>query len=302
VRQRERVSKTPPADSDRPDVQFGRSLADLRKRAGLSQSQAAKNSGVHQTDISRMERGRTRITAARVKALLAAYAAGENRAGLTPEQIGQLVEEARQLAERFADKRVHLQYGSPIHTARRTAAAEASATLVRSYQPLMILGTLQTRDYASAVFGAGEDLAPDELERVVRERMKRWGSLTDNPNRQWVLIQTEWALRWPIRSYALQAAQVAQLLTASELPNVRLGVIPLDTVAPYPVTVTGFHLYDDTELVVGTDLGVAQTNRPAHIADYIARFEALESLAVFDEPARELLRGIARNYQARAEA
>ena len=269
-------------------------------QAGVSQSQAARVSGVRQTDISRMEGGRTRITASRVSALLAAYAAGENRPGLTPERIIELVAEAGALEDRFADRRIHLQAGEPLNFARRTSSAERTATLVRSYQPLMVLGVLQTHEYASAVFGAGEDLTPDQRDRVVRERARRWHALVGDRSRQWVLIQTEWALRCPVGSYSLQAAQVAQLLAASELPNVRLGVIPLDTIAPYPAAVTGFHLYDERELVVGTNLGVALSTTASHIDAYLERFALLESLAVYDEPARELLRRIVRDYERRA--
>lgn len=298
VRQPEAVSSTAAAD-DRPDVRFGRLLNDLRTQAGMSQSQAARASGVRQTDISRMEAGRTRITARRVSALLAVYSAGENRPELTPERITELVAEARELEHRFADRRVHLQAGEPLNFALRTSTAERSATVVRSYQPLMVLGVLQTPEYASAVFGAGEDVPPDQRDRAVRERMRRWAVLTEEPARRWVLIQTEWALRSPIGSYRLQAAQVRQILATSELPNVRLGVIPLDAVAPHPVTVTGFHLYDDRELVVGTDLGVALSTTPGHVAAYVERFELLESLAVYDEAARELLRAIVVDYESR---
>lgn len=283
---------------DRPDIAFGRLLHDLRRRAALSQSDAARASGVNQAEISRMESGRSRITAERVEKLLGVYVEAE-RGPLSEQRRVELVAEARALEARFADRRLHLQTGQPLNFARRTRAAEESAHLVRSYQPLMILGVLQTRDYATAVFGAGDDLGSEEVQRAVRERIKRWDALIADVSREWVLIQTEWAVRAPIGSFALQAAQIEQLIEASERPNVRLGVIPLDTVTPYPVSVTGFHLYDDRELVVGTDVGAALTTAPEHIAAYRERFGLLERIAVFDGCARDLLGRAASSYAER---
>lgn len=300
MRQCEHVARTAP-DPNRPDVQFGARLARIRVDAGVSQVHAARSTGLTQSDVSRTEAGRTRITSARVRALLGVYAEGENRAGLTPERIEELVAEAATLETRFADRRIHIQTGSPANTALRARLTEESARRVRSYHPLMILGVLQTQEYAGVVYGGRGKRTADEVRQLVEDRVKRWATLVAEPEREWVLIQTEWAMRTPLRSYSLQAAQLRQVLVASELPNVRLGVIPYDTVTPYSVAITGFHLYDERELVVTTNLGEARTTTPTHIADYAARFETLQSLALFGEDARGLLREIESRYLRLAE-
>jgi transcriptional regulator with XRE-family HTH domain len=289
------VARTTP-DPNRPDVRFGAKLARIRIDAGVSQVKAARDTGLTQSDVSRTEAGRTRVAAARVRALLGVYAGGENRAGLTSDRIEELVAEAATLEARFADRRIHIQTGSPANTALRARLTEESARRVRSYHPLMVLGVLQTEEYASVVYGGRGKRTTEEVQRLVEDRVKRWATLVAEPDREWVLIQTEWAMRTPLRSYNLQAAQVRRLLVASELPNVRLGVIPLDIVAPYSVAITGFHIYDERELVVTTNLGEARTSTPAHIAGYAARFETLLSLALFGEDARDLLREIESRY------
>jgi transcriptional regulator with XRE-family HTH domain len=296
VRQRERVIDT--QSSSAPGRLSGALLRTLREAAGLNQTQAAAASGVRQDDISRMERGKAPIRADRVDALLGVYASGENRPGLTPGRIADLVEQARALERDRADRRVVLQAGNPVNFALRTRRAEDTAKLIRSYQPVMILGVLQTREYARVVLSEDVNVDPGEVERVIADRAERWGSLAD-PKRQWILIHLESALRSPLHSYDLQAAQVQRLLAASELPNVRLGVIPLDVVAPYQVSLTGFHLYDDRELVIGTDVGTALLDDVEHIEAYAERFAVLESLAVFGEEARVLLRNIVDAYAAK---
>ena len=133
---------------------------------------------------------------------------------------------------------------------------ETAAALVRSYQPALVLGVLQTPAYAAAVFTPGEDLSEQEAADSVSERMARWQLLAE-PHRRWRLVQTEAALRWIVRGPELMAAQLDRIIEASRLPNVDLGIIPLDTIAPQPAPLHGFHLYDDESVMFGTETGTA---------------------------------------------
>jgi hypothetical protein len=160
------------------------------------------------------------------------------------------------------------------------------------------LGVLQTRAYANAVFTPDEDLCAADATASVAERMARWEALA-HPGRRWELIQTEQALRWVVGSYALMAEQIQQIITACRLPNVELGVIPLDTVASGPAPLTGFHVYDDRQVTVGTDTGTALLSAPGRVAAYVARFTRLRTLAVFGDEARTRLDALAANYRSR---
>jgi uncharacterized protein DUF5753 len=114
------------------------------------------------------------------------------------------------------------------------------------------------------------------------------------------LIQTEAALRWVVGSHALMAGQIDRIIEATRLPNVRLGIIALDTVAPSVAPLYSFHVYDDASVTFGTEAGTALLSDPQRVASFAASFGDLEHLAVYDDAARNLLGHIADGYRSRA--
>lgn len=106
---------------------------------------------------------------------------------------------------------------------------EAAAKMIRSYEVQFVPGLLQTADYARAVVLLGHGRAPaDEVERRVELRMERQELLRrPQPPYLWVVID-EAALRRPIGGVAVMRAQISALIEATELPNVRLQVVPFD--------------------------------------------------------------------------
>lgn len=281
-----------------PDELSGPLLRALRQEAGLTQTQVVSLAGVSQAQLSRLEQRewRSRPTPQTTHSLLELYAS--RLPALTPQRVASLVAQAEALATQHVDSRVVLQAGQAHNFQLRTREAERRATVVRSYHPTTILGVLQTRAFASAWFTPDEQLTAKDAAASIDERMKRWNELAE-PGREWRLIQTEQALRWPVRDYALQADQLDQMIVASRLPNVKLRIVRLDTLSPEPAPLTGFHVYDDHEAVVGTDLGTALISGPARIAEYLSRFAMLESLALTIDDSQELLAALSREYRAR---
>lgn len=104
---------------------------------------------------------------------------------------------------------------------------EAAASLLRAYEIQFVPGLLQTPDYARAVIRLGNAKAPaEEIDRRVDLRMKRQELLAqDGPPTLWCVID-EAALRRPIGGKAVMASQIAALVDATKLQNVRLQVIP----------------------------------------------------------------------------
>ncbi len=189
-----------------------------------------------------------------------------------------------------------LQQGAH-HFQQRIRETEAAATLIRSYQPALVLGVLQTPAYASVVFAPNSsDLTEQEAAASIAERMTRWTLLAE-PGRRWRLIQTEAALRWIVRSPALMVEQLGRVIEASHLPNVDIGIIRLDTVVGRIAPLHGFHIYDRESVIFGTETGTALLSEPARVASYEHRFAELEQLAVFGDDARELLTDIADGYR-----
>jgi transcriptional regulator with XRE-family HTH domain len=269
------------------------SLRMLRQRAQLGQIEAARRSSISQAKLSRIETGKSIPTPAEAATMAEAY-------GATPHERDRLAEAAATLATQYVDSRVILQSGAH-HFQQRVRETEEAATLIRSYQPALVLGVLQTRDYANTVFSSSRELIDErEAEASVQSRMTRWQLLTD-PARHWRLIQTEAALRWVVKSPAVMADQLDQVAEASRLPNVTLGIIRLDTVAPEPAPLHGFHIYDDDSVMFGTETGTALLSDPSRITYYSRLFDEMAELAVYDDEVRQLLANLATDYRATAQ-
>jgi transcriptional regulator with XRE-family HTH domain len=276
-------------------VDLAGSLRALRQTAGMSQVEASRSASITQAKLSRIETGKALPTPTEVEALARVYE-------VAPERRRLMVDQAATMASQYVDSRVILQTGAH-HFQQRIRETEAAAALIRSYQPALVLGVLQTSAYATAVFAGGGDLDRDglseqEAAKSVASRMSRWQLLAE-PGRRWRLIQTEAALRWIVRSPTLMIEQLDRIAEASRLPHVELGVIPLNTVAPNPAPLHGFHIYDDESVMFGTETGTALLSGSSRVVFYTAMFAGLERLAVFGDDSRELLDRIAAEHRKR---
>lgn len=282
------------ADGTKKDPKRGagfRSLRESRKAAGLNQTEvveavkrALPNARFSQPALSRVEKGSGSLTPDIVRVLCRIY-------GVSEAERAALVQLAEDTEAGYVDARVVLQAGNTINLQQRFDRLERNAAEVRSYNPVMVIGSLQTPAYAATVFGTSED------DPIVRDRMGRQEKMTTNSRRRWVFVQTEGSLRWQARSAAVMAEQMEHLIELSHTPNVDLGVIAWQT----PVEVfqnTAFHLYDDTAVVVGTRDGTAIITDRVRVADYRSVFDELAALAPFGEASREVLRRIADDYRS----
>ncbi|HEU0087480.1 MAG TPA: helix-turn-helix transcriptional regulator [Pseudonocardiaceae bacterium] len=264
--------------------ELSRALHAARTTAGLGQIEAARRARTSQNKISRVENGKGLLTIAEAEALLTVYGVhGDER-----RRIMTLVEAAR---AGHIDSRVILQRGAH-HFQERIRQLDEQSRLVRSFAPTAVLGILQTRAYAQVVFTqrmTEDQAAPSIASRMARHRM------LDDPNRRWVLLQTEGALRWNLGGPAVMVEQIERIATALDQPNVRLGIIPWQTPTRV-LPLHGFHLYDHRAVVVGTRSGTAILDE-REVPDYETLFGELEYLAVFGADARTLLHRIADDYR-----
>jgi transcriptional regulator with XRE-family HTH domain len=264
---------------------MARSLYAARRAAGLGQVEAAKRARTSQNKVSRVENGKGLLTEAEATALLTVYGvhADERRRIMT------LVETAQ---AGHIDSRVILQRGAH-HFQERVRQLDEQSRLVRSFAPTAVLGILQSRAYAQVVFTQWmpeEQAAPSVASRMERHRM------LDNPDRRWVLLQTEGALRWNLGGSAVMVEQIERIAAVTKRTNVRLGVIPWQ-VPTRVLPLHGFHLYDRRAVVVGSRSGTAIMGE-RDVPDYEALFGELEHLAVFDGEAQTLLDRILDDYRS----
>ncbi|HEY1967684.1 MAG TPA: helix-turn-helix transcriptional regulator [Pseudonocardia sp.] len=268
------------------------SLRELRERAGLSQPDAAARAGISQSMLSRAETGRKILDVEAVQTLATVYAA-------TSERQRRLLELATQMQPSTVDSRLVMQRGRLVGFQERLRNIERSCATVRAYQPGMILGALQTADYARAVFTAPRPSRPadsDPPEALVATRLARYRQLAADPGRHSTFVMTQAVLDWHVVSPRVMAEQMDHLLEASELPTVELGIIrartPSRVFAPH-----GFTMFDSRAVHIGTKTATALTTDESDIADYEYLFTELAQMAVFDDEARALIRASAETYR-----
>jgi transcriptional regulator with XRE-family HTH domain len=277
-------------DTAQIPVAHGRSLRELREAAGLNQIEVVEHvkrelpdTRFSQPALSRVERGKGRLASNIVRVLCQIY-------GVTDSQRATLIQEAEDAEAGYVDARVVLQAGNTVNLQQRFARLERTAMAIRSFNPVMVLGILQTPTYAATVFGTSED------DPLVATRMARQREMVADRRRRWTLIQTEGALRWQARSAAVMVEQIEHLIWLSKAAQIELGVIGWQS----PVEIfphTAFHLYDEAAVVIATRDGTAILKDSARIADYGRLFDELAERASFGHRARDVLRRIAEDYR-----
>jgi transcriptional regulator with XRE-family HTH domain len=199
-------------------IMLGAQLRRLREAKGISREDAGYLIRASESKISRMELGRVGFKERDIVDLLSLY-------GIThQDERAALLALARQANTPGWWQRYSDVLPSWLQT---YLGLEEAAALIRTYEVQFVPGLLQTDDYARAVIGYGNSGAPaEEIERRVSLRMKRQQLLTRSDAPQLWTVVDEAALRRPMGSPGVMAAQLEHLIKASELPNVTLQVLP----------------------------------------------------------------------------
>jgi transcriptional regulator with XRE-family HTH domain len=113
---------------------------------------------------------------------------------------------------------------------------EQAASIIRTYEPALVPGLLQTEDYARAVIQLRHlQASANDVERRVALRMARQHFLTQpGAPDLWVALD-ESALRRPLGSRAVQRAQLRHLIEMAQRPNITLQVVPFHVGGPAAV-------------------------------------------------------------------
>lgn len=271
---------------DRDNTELSRALRNARNASGLRQLDVAgrhPEAILSQAQLSRIESGQSLPTDDEVRSLASRY-------GLSQSRADDLLRLARAARDGIKDSRLVIQRGNTLALQQRWRALERDAAEVRSFQPVVVLGTLQVPGYAAVAMQADVD-SPE-----VQERTRRREQL-DGPGPRLIVIQTEAALHQTVGSHAVMVDQLDAIDRASHLPRLALGVIPLDTPMPF-LAGSGFHVYGDSAVVVGLQVAAATLTEPPDIAHFTDLFERLSRLAVWDDDARALVQH-ARQHHAR---
>ncbi|MGI5213987.1 helix-turn-helix domain-containing protein [Plantactinospora sp. CA-290183] len=154
----------------------------------------------------------------------------ETGARKPPPGFWALVDKALQTGGTF--ERLATELGTP-QWKIEWGSAEAGAAVLRSYQPLVVPGLLQTEAYARAVLGDAGLLRREDVARHLAERMRRQEILTrDNPPQLFAVLD-EGVLRRPVGGPTVMREQLHALVKAAEEPHIWVHVVPL-SVGAYP--------------------------------------------------------------------
>jgi transcriptional regulator with XRE-family HTH domain len=259
-------------------------LRAARRRAGLTGERLAVRASISQSKISKIETGKILPTATDVERILTAL-------GISGNQAADLMTLARLANTEFQNVRASLRRG--LHQKQRELAAlEAASRHIRFFLPLMITGLLQTPEYARASLAN----FPGDHPQAIARRLERQAQLYDKSKR-FTFILAEAAVRWQLCEPQVMAMQVGRLISLSELPSVRLGIIPLDRHIPDGPLNT-FTVYDERIATAETFGGVIMMRDPRDVKYHLELFSFFERYAAFDTEARSLLESYARNFRS----
>ncbi|WP_069811528.1 helix-turn-helix domain-containing protein [Streptomyces sp. TP-A0874] len=199
---------------------LGGELLKLREERGLKQPHAAEALTSSVAKVAKMERGWVPVRDPDIRALCHLYDVQE------PGIIDRLLKLAKADRERRKARGWWNQYPE-LPDMVEYVALEDIATSVRTWQFSLVPGLFQTAEYARALAvgnGVWED--PGQIEPFVESRMARQARLTgERPLHVWAVLH-EAALHQLVGGRDVMREQLERLLETTQLPNVRLQVVP----------------------------------------------------------------------------
>ncbi len=285
--------------------QLGAELRRVRMLAGLSGRQLARAAGLSQSAVSRAERGESVLS-------LPEVTAWADAAGVSGDRRAVLLALAEAAVNEVATFRLRLRGG--LAAAQESVGdLEASARVVRNFQPGIIPGLLQTADYARRIMALADTGHDGGLAAAVAARLARQQALHD-PARSFEFVMTEAALRyrpgapdilaipdgWPAAALTEQAltGQLDHLAAVVTAQTISFGVIPADA-EMHAITRCGFILYEERTggqppvAVIETPHAALTASDPADIALYRDQLARLRQSAVYGADALGIVRSIA---------
>lgn len=204
-------------------------LKRLREGADLSGHRLADALSWSQSKVSKIENGRTRPAVEDVQQWA-------NATGANAETLADLISLTEEVA---AEPRA---WSGLADRNKEIRQVEVETTHLKNFQPAVVSGLLQTADYARRVMALIGVSTPEEVSAAVAVRLDRQAVLYDQ-SKKFEFILTEAALRWRPGSPAMMLAQMDRLISLSTLPNVTIGVLPLNQEASLLHT-NGFTIFE----------------------------------------------------------
>ncbi|AFU06297.1 putative transcriptional regulator [Nocardia brasiliensis NBRC 14402] len=298
----DRPSGTESASSTLPRRQLGRYLRDWRTQAGLTIAEASRLMEWGASTLQRLEKGQAdRIRTIDIQELCRIY-------GIPDE----LADGLKGLAQQAAVKSWWHAYGDLIpENFDVYVGLEASAQQLSSYQSELVLGLLQTADYAKALHRLGYPGDSEaELERRVQLRLQRQALISRRASPATVaVVLHESVLRRVVGGAKVMAAQLRHLADLSTNDNVAVRILPFaagiplgDSTGPFTVLEFGTdskgHPVEPPVVYVEGFTGDLYLERPVDVQRYHRAHACLQRAALDIQTSRHLLRQVAKEFAA----
>ncbi|MFG3318987.1 helix-turn-helix domain-containing protein [Streptomyces sp. NPDC048171] len=282
------------ASSVNPTVRrrrLGQELRRLRELKGMTAEEVAERLLVSQSKISRLENGRRSISQRDVRDLCGVYEVEDQR---IVDSLMQMAKDSRQQGwwHAFGDIPYSVYIG-----------LETDAESLRTYEPQIITGLLQTRAYAEALIqGALPETSVADIEKRVQVRIRRQERISaqNNPLRLWVVLD-EASLRRVVGGRHVMREQLEHVAEMSQLPHITVQVLPFD-VGAHPgingqYSILEFADAADSSVVyiegVTSDLYL---EKALDVQKYTVMYEHLRAQALNVEQSRQRIEDVAKEY------
>ena len=212
---------------------IGAALRRLRREAGRTEHDAAASLDCLPARVSRMEQGLAAVRVGDVNALLDLYQ-------VTGGRRDRLLAQVRDARDRCWWR----PYGDLIDESFETQLIlEDEASGLRTYQPNLVPGLLQTQGYARELIETRADLPLSDVRRQASLRAMRQQVLArENPPSLSVVLD-EAVLRRPVGGATVMREQYAVLAEAASAPGMTIQVLPFQA-GPHHAMGLGFHIFD----------------------------------------------------------
>ncbi|MFI7609561.1 helix-turn-helix domain-containing protein [Micromonospora sp. NPDC049366] len=280
-----------------PRRQLGRLLRQFRNEAGVTLDAAAEALEYSRQKIWRLECGMGSVRVLDVKAMCELY-------GVSPE----MTEAMRGLAAETKSRGWWHAYGDAVPSwFELYVGLEAAAARLREFEETLIPGLLQTREYALGLARLDQPSASEEdRERSVEVRLQRQALLTrrlPQPPRLDAVL-SEAVLRRTVGSRSAMVEQLTRLLSAGEMPNVSVRVLPF-AAGPHSGAVAGSFVILDFPATSGgrtapepsvayseSLTGALYLDKPDELAAYRSVWQSLERLALDESQSTDMIKSV----------
>ncbi|MFE7312985.1 helix-turn-helix domain-containing protein [Streptomyces sp. NPDC057555] len=258
---------------------FGRELEEALRHKGATQQALADFTGYKAPYVSKVKNGQALPSPQ--------FAEGCDRLFNTSGYFARLLERI--------SKHGHPEWFIPYLNLEEKAAG------ISDFSPFLVMGILQTPNYAEALFRAAHPRDTDEsIKTKVTARLHRRHTLEqDTPPLLWVILD-ESCLHRRVGGAGVMREQMEHLLLAAQGPNITLQVLPYDSGAPAaaePYTLLTFNDGETAPVLYSEAQGEGRViDSASMVATGTERYERLRADALSPERTVRALRDAVKEY------